>query len=214
MTFSGRLDSSTVAALIELEQMPAGHLAGDFTAHILRDRPWESSASGRLSGERIVLPWKAGVPLQIDALSLSAEGTRISVQSSRLRLADMALSSRGTLAFGKDGLDVNMEFEADRLDWKSLERITGDEKTAAPAAGRSASAKMPVRGIVKISAREFVYDPYTDESASCGPLLLAGSDNSEYHARPSFATSPPADASNWPAAIRIWRSPFSRKTRT
>ena len=76
MTFSGRLDSSTVAALIELEQMPAGYLTGDFTAHIPRDRPWESLASGRLSGERIVLPGNQAIPLQIDALSLSAEGGR------------------------------------------------------------------------------------------------------------------------------------------
>ena len=94
MTFSGRLDSSTVAALIEIEQMPTGHLAGDFTAHILKDRPWESTARGRLSGEKIVLPWKPGIPLHIDALSVSAEGGRITVLSSRLRLADMALSSQ------------------------------------------------------------------------------------------------------------------------
>jgi hypothetical protein len=161
MTFSGRLESSTVAALIELEQMPAGHLAGNFTAHILRDQPWESMASGKLSGERIVLPWKPGIPLHIDALSLSADGGRITVQSSRFRLADMALSSSGTLAFGKDGLDMEMEITADGMEWKSLERIMGDEKTAAPAAGSSASSKMPVRGTAKISAREFVYDKFT-----------------------------------------------------
>ena len=65
----------------------------------------------------------------------------ISVQSSRLRLADMALSSSGTLAFGKEGLDMEMEIEADRVEWKSLERIMGDENTTAPAAGRSRAVK-------------------------------------------------------------------------
>ncbi len=161
MTFSGRLDSSTVAALIELEQRPAGHLAGDFTAHILTDQPGESTANGRLSGERIMLPWKPGIPLHVDALSLSAEGGRVTVQSSRFRLADMALSSSGVLAFGKEGLEIKMEIEADRMEWKSLERIMGDEKTVATAAGSSALSKMPVRGAVKISAREFVYDKFT-----------------------------------------------------
>jgi hypothetical protein len=54
--FSGRLDSSTLASLMEFEQMPTGHLAGDFTAHILKNRPAESTVRGRLSGEKIVLP--------------------------------------------------------------------------------------------------------------------------------------------------------------
>ncbi|MBN2437830.1 MAG: AsmA-like C-terminal domain-containing protein [Deltaproteobacteria bacterium] len=161
MTFSGKLDSSTVAALIELEPMPAGHLAGDFTAHILRDRPSESLARGRLSGERILLPWKPGIPLQIDAMSLSADGSRIAVQSSRLCLADIAFSASGTLAFGKEGIEMEMEIGADRIEWKSLERIMGDEKTAAPAASGSASTGMPIRGTARVSAREFVYDKYT-----------------------------------------------------
>jgi hypothetical protein len=160
MTFSGRLDSSTVAALIELEQRPAGHLTGDFTAHILTDQPGESTANGRLSGERIVLPWKPDLPLHIDALSLSAEGGRATVQSSRIGLADMVLSASGTLAFGKEGLGVNLEIETDRVEWKSLERIMGNAKTAAPAAGGSAWSEIPVHGTAKISTREFLYDKY------------------------------------------------------
>jgi hypothetical protein len=161
MTFSGRLDSSTVAALIELEQMPAGYLAGDFSAHILRNQPWESRASGRLSGERIVLPWKPGIPLQIDAISLSAEGGRVSVQSSLLHLEDMALFASGALAFGKDGLDMDMEIEAERVEWASLERIMGKGMASAPAASPGAPSLMPVRGKAEIKVQTFIYDKYT-----------------------------------------------------
>ena len=160
MTFSGRLDSSTVAALIELDQTPAGRLTGDFTAHILKDQPGESSANGNLSGDKIVLPWKPDLPLHIDALSLSAEGGRVTVQSSRIGLADMVLSASGTLAFGKDGLGVNLEIGTDRVEWKSLGRIMGKKEPAAPAAGGSAWSKMPIHGTAKILTREFVYDNF------------------------------------------------------
>ncbi len=160
MTFSGRLDSSTVAALIELDQTPAGRLTGDFTAHLLKDQPGESSAKGNLSGDKIVLPWKPDLPLHIDALSLSAEGGRVTVQSSRIGLADMVLSASGTLAFGKDGLGVNLEIGTDRVEWKSLERIMGEKETATPAAGGSAWSKMPIHGTAKILTREFVYDNF------------------------------------------------------
>ena len=159
--FSGRLDSSTVAALLEIEQLPTGHLAGDFTAHILKDRPLGSTARGRLTGEKIVLPWKPGIPMHIDALSVSAEGNRITVLSSRLRLADIALSSRGTFTFGKEGIDVNMDVDADRVEWKSLEKIFADERATEQAAGGGASSGMTFRGTAKISAREFVYQKFT-----------------------------------------------------
>jgi hypothetical protein len=162
LTFSGHLDSSTVVALIELDQTLAGRLTGDFTAHLLKDRPGESTANGRLSGEKIVLPRKPDLPLHIDALSLSAEGGRVTVQSSRIGLDDMVLSAAGTLEFGKEGLGMNVEIGMDRVEWKSLERIMGKEESAATAAaGGSAWSKMPVHGAAKISAREFVYDKFT-----------------------------------------------------
>ena len=160
VSFSGRLNSSTLAALMELEQLPAGNLAGDFSAHILKDRPAECTARGSLTGEKIVLPWKPGIPLHIDAVSVNAEGNRIDILSSRLRFSDTALSSRGTLTFGKDGMDVNMDVDADRIDWKSLEKIMKDEKPAEPAADKGRSSGMLVSGRAKISAREFVYEKY------------------------------------------------------
>jgi len=160
-TFSGRLDLSTVAALVEVEPMPAGRLAGDFSARILRDRPLESLVRGRLSGEGIVLPWKPGIPIQIDSITLGADGGRISIPSSRIRLAETTLSSSGALAFGKDGLDVQMEVAADRVEWESIERILADRKAAKPAEDGGESSTMPVRGTVNISAHEFVYGRYT-----------------------------------------------------
>ena len=160
-TFSGRLDLSTVAALVDVEPMPAGSLAGDFSARILRDRPLESLAHGRLSGEGIVLPWKPDIPLQIDSIAVNADGRRISIPSSRIRLAETVLSSSGVLTFGKDGLDVQMDVATDRVEWESIERILANTKTKAPAGGSDEPSTMPIRGAVNVSAREFVYGRYT-----------------------------------------------------
>jgi hypothetical protein len=161
LTFSGRLDSSTLTAMMEFEPMPAGHLDGDFTAHVLKDTPAGSTVRGRLSGEKILLPWKPGIPMHIDALSVSAEGSTINILSSRLHLTDLVLSSKGLLSFGKDGLDVNMEVEADKIEWESLKKIMADEKPVEQPAGRETSLGMPVGGKAKISIREFVYDRFS-----------------------------------------------------
>jgi hypothetical protein len=161
LAFSGRLNSSTLAALMEFEQVPTGHLAGDFTAHILKDRPAESTVRGSLSGEKMVLPWKTGIPLYLETLSANAEGSVIQVLSSRLRLADLDLFPKGVLSFGKDGLEVNLEVDADRIAWDSLKKIMAEGKPTEPTTGKGPALGMSVGGKAKISIREFVYDRFS-----------------------------------------------------
>ncbi len=108
-----------------------------------------------------MLPWKPDIPLQIDSITLGADGGRVSIPSSRIRVAETVLSSSGVLTFGKDGLDVQMDVAADRVEWGSIERILADKKATAPAEGRDEPSTMPIRGTVNISAHEFIYGRYT-----------------------------------------------------
>jgi hypothetical protein len=118
--FKGRLAASTAAGLITTPQIREGMVQGEITAEFSEGDVAGVIAQGRLRGEKIVLPWKEGMPLMIDSLDMSAERGSISIGSARLRLGENAVSLKGNVASKAGGMVLDMDVSSDRIVWDDI----------------------------------------------------------------------------------------------
>jgi hypothetical protein len=137
-----------------------GLLKGDFRIALRTDQPAHSTARGTLEGEHLrFLQW-FGIPLFVDSLSLSAEGSRVAVRAAEVSIGDRLVQMGGEATVSPDGLTFNMDASTDGIDWKSVKEAFG-----APGAGKTAQAAdsgngerawdLPVRGTVRLRAGHF-----------------------------------------------------------
>jgi AsmA-like C-terminal region len=169
---AGTLRDGTLTKIFANERLPHGSLSGKFEAHVLLDRPRESTARGTLTGERLPVPLGWTSPVTIDRIALRADGSMITVDASNITVGDMHVVFTGTASASADGYSVNGDLSADRIVLDALLAATdkdhagnagGARKNTSPPAERK---DLPLRGTVRFRANTI-----TSGRLSASPVL-------------------------------------------
>jgi hypothetical protein len=159
--FEGSLDKATYDRLLAKNQLLSGWVRGDFEAHILLDRPIDSTGSGKIEGAGLGYPLRPRVPLTIDSVSLEADGDRLRVLSALLTWGESHLTLKGDMASSAEGIQLDLSITADGLDWENMEEILdradGENQSAEPGDLES----LPIRGTLSVDLGHFSYKGLT-----------------------------------------------------
>jgi len=161
VTFNGMLTRATVDSLIALPESQKGWVKGDFRADIFLERPMRFNAQGKLDGEGIVIPSKPEVPIKIDRLSLDAGKEGIQTEVNSLRWGENVLSLKGVLNSTGEGVALDMDVSADRLEWAKISGLLGDQNRKEKAKTPERAWIPPFRGIVRLTSHTFIIDRLT-----------------------------------------------------
>ncbi len=157
LAFAGKLSSETLQRVISEKELPGGKIEGDFRTEIQMEKPYHSTAQGKLTVENISLSLKQGVPLKIENISIDADGTRLAVESSALVLDNIPFSLQGGLNFTPENTVIDMDLFTDHIEWvkiaKTIEALGKKEKKA--------TWDLPVTGTLRLKSNYFIYDKYT-----------------------------------------------------
>ncbi len=158
--FKGSLDSTTIANLVTLPQVQGGMLQGEMKGVFSADAAVPFRATGRLRGEKIVLPWKKDLPVAIDSMVVSSDNELLHIESAMVRLADNAFSLNGIVASRAEGLVMDMNVSSEHMVWKQFARAIeeGEETVDAKKEGR---LYLRFLGSVRLKADTFLYDNLT-----------------------------------------------------
>lgn len=160
LEFSGHVTETTMHNLFENDYLSQGWIKGDFRAHILMDQPTESTAQGILTGRDLIFPWKLGVPLKIESVSLDATKNNVKVEPAVFILADKRLILKGGVKVSAAGFVLDMDISADGLEWDQLEKIL--EKDNGEDAGPDINLwGLPVQGVLRLKSETFKYETFT-----------------------------------------------------
>ncbi len=129
---AGTLREDTLMKIFLNERFKHGRLSGNLEAHILLDRPRESTAYGTLEGERLPLPLLPGlkVPVVIDRVVLRADNRKISVGTANITIGNTHVGFTGTASAASDGYTVDGNLSVDRIDLDALPATADRERTA------------------------------------------------------------------------------------
>jgi hypothetical protein len=166
-SLAGRLDTSTIAQLVAIPQLQGGMLEGDFRAGVDLEQAAILSAEGRLKGEKIVIPWKKGLTVTIDAVALSADKNRIAVETARVSLPENAFSLKGSIAANERRLVLDMDISSKQIIWKSLSRVFETEGAEEGGGSAGSSRRLTIEGRLKVKADTVIIEkrPITEVQA-------------------------------------------------
>ncbi|MDY0041403.1 MAG: AsmA-like C-terminal domain-containing protein, partial [Desulforhabdus sp.] len=158
LSFSGNLTKNTVDKLLQDNQMLAGWIKGDFSAHVFLEKYAASTAQGELEGQRLKIPQITGLD-EIKSFSVNAAGKRLSIGSSTILWMENQVALGGTVDFSADGLRLDLNASVDGIEWQEIERILHRAKDNA---NRSEQLKdLRIQGAVKVHSGFFGIDRYT-----------------------------------------------------
>lgn len=122
LSFAGNIVSSTLNRLFEHEHFEFGWLRGDFKTRIVLDHPTESTATGTLTGERLVLPLRRKTPVVIEKISMRAADHTLTLDPIVLAYGSYHHTVKGDIKAMENGwlLDLN----SDGLEWEGLQALT------------------------------------------------------------------------------------------
>ncbi len=170
LAFEGRVSRETANRIFVSGSSAGGFLKGDLRASLRFDQPGHSTARGTLEGEQLRFLHWFGIPLFVDTLSLSAEGSRVAVRSAEVLIGDGLVKLAGEATASPDGLAFDLDASADSLDWNSLKEAfkTSEKKEESPAAESGTGKRtsdLPVRGTMRLHANRFRFGRHTVEPA-------------------------------------------------
>jgi len=169
--FEGHLSRETVNRIFVSGSPPDSWLKGDFRASLRPDQPMHFTAHGTLEGKNLhFLQW-LGIPVFVDSISLSAEGSRLAVQAARITVGDSHLLFKGEANGSLDGLTFEMDASTAGLDWENLRDAFESPETKNESPGTEWGTGelawgVPLSGTVKLQAGYFRYGRHTVEPAA------------------------------------------------
>lgn len=122
-TFDGSLSGKTLDTFFSLPEFSIGLIKGVFQSEIQSDKSLRINSSGKIYGEKIVIPLKSDTPMKIEKLSLNADINGVKFETDSVKWQDNSLSLEGSLNSNEKGTIINMDVLADRLNWNNLKRI-------------------------------------------------------------------------------------------
>ncbi len=162
LAFEGHLGEETENRIFITDSPPGNWLKGNFRASLRFDQPMHSTAQGTLEGKNLRFLQRFGIPLFVDNLSLSAEGSRVAVQAAKITIGDSHVLLEGEATASPGGLTFNMDASTDGLDWENLQKTFG----ASGAEEGAPAWDLPVQGTVRLRSGYFRYGRHTVEPAA------------------------------------------------
>jgi hypothetical protein len=173
--FSGKLHQSTLNKIFLFERLsPDGELQGDIKVSFLHDQPIQSTAHGALKGSKLIIPAQWPEPLKLEDITITADKNNVELNSFILHVADRTITGGGALSFSEEGLQVDMDFTANGIDWAVIEKnflaaekAEQEEKAdiAERAEKEDTSAEktwdLPMQGIVRLQSDYLTYEKLT-----------------------------------------------------
>jgi hypothetical protein len=148
LSFHGLVAGQSMARILASPPAASGALRGDFEAAVNLTDALRSRATGKLEGTAVGLPDLFDIPLAIDRITLEADGDRVRVRDTSLRVADQPLQLEGSIARAGDGLLVDGTVTTEAIDARRwLERLP-----PAADAGGAPRGRWPVRGRIVLRA--------------------------------------------------------------
>ena len=158
LEFAGSLTKATMDRLLVKNQFCHGWITGELSAQILLDRPTMPKAQGELKGEDLILPLNLKVPVSIDSFSLNAMKDHLKVESAILMWGDDRMALGGSVKLLADGVVLDMDLSADKLEWDKVEEIMERVNRGDDLAPEKNQWDLPVGGILRFKTEHFKYD--------------------------------------------------------
>jgi hypothetical protein len=158
VVFSGRLTGKTAGSILASDEQPEGWMSGNSRAEVLLDKPLRFTADGQMEADGFVLPWKGTTPVEIDHLSIKADGDHFKLDSCDIKWGDDKFSLIGKLISSGKGVFVDMDASAGVIDAGSIEKKLGEMKkegTKKEEEGKSVSSLI---GTLRVKADRLRYD--------------------------------------------------------
>jgi len=174
--FDGHLSRETVNRIFVSDSPPDSWLKGDFRASLRPDQPMQSTAQGTLGGKNLrFLQW-FGIPVFVDSISLSAEGSRLAVQAAKIAVGDSHILLEGEATASPDALTFDLDASTADLDWERLREALEPPEAKEESPGMESGTwerawDVPFRGTVRMRAGHFRYGRHTVEPAVADIVL-------------------------------------------
>jgi hypothetical protein len=171
LAFEGHLSEETENRIFNTD-LPSGNwLRGNFRASLRLDQPMASTAQGSLEGKKWDILQRMRIPVFVDSLSLSAEGSSVAVQEAKITIGDSHVFLEGEATASPDGLTFDMAASTPGLDWENLQEAFGTPEAKDEVPGTESGAgergwKVPVHGKVRLTSGYFRYGRHTLEPVS------------------------------------------------
>jgi len=170
LAFEGLLSGKTVNRMYLADSPSEGWLKGNVRASLRFDRPMTSTAEGTLEGKTLRFLQRMKIPVFVDSLSLSAEGSHVALQAAEITIGSNHLLLKGEATASPEGLAFDLDASTSGLDWESLREAfdTPKAKEGSPGAEHGAETRswdLPVHGTVKLRSGYFRYGRHTVEPA-------------------------------------------------
>jgi hypothetical protein len=171
LAFEGHLSEETENRLFVTDSPSGNWIKGNFRASLRFDQPMASTAWGTLEGKKLLVLQRMKIPVLVDSLSLSAEGSRVALKEAKITIGNSHVLMKGEAAASPDGLTFDMDASTPGLDWESLQEAFGtpEAKEMSPAMGSGTVESrwdVPVRGTLRLRSGYFRYGPHTVEPAT------------------------------------------------
>jgi hypothetical protein len=156
LDFIGHLSKTTIDNLFAKTPIAAGWIKGDFHTQIVIDHPMQSTAHGKLSGQRIVLQLKPDVTLNIDSLSLDAASNNIKVALAVVTWEDTGMVIAGDVNFSEEEFLFDLDLFTSSMDWIKIKKIFEKKEKE-----NKKLLDLPLRGTVRLKSESFRFDKFT-----------------------------------------------------
>lgn len=182
--FTGNLAGATVDKLLRKNPYLTGWVAGSFAARFSPAEPTRASATGKLAGKGLRLPWPPGTPFLVDSFALHGEGKRVVLERAELDLQPGTLVLSGQATTSRDFLVFSLDASSPELDAQALAARVAPQQTAGPEVppGRAAAEReqalkpeklwdLPLRGSVQLAVDRLALGGYTWAPARASAAL-------------------------------------------
>jgi hypothetical protein len=107
--FTGNLQHDTLQALFVDRQFSSGRVEGDFTVTVPQNRQAKVTTTGELTGENLPVILPSGDKVNIDQITLKADGTQVKADITKLTWKDLTWEPvKGTVSFDHDKAEVRL----------------------------------------------------------------------------------------------------------
>jgi hypothetical protein len=156
VTFSGRLSGKTLDAIFTGFQSPDGWVRGDFQAHIDVDQPMLLEAHGNLELNHLSLPSEFGKPLEIDEISVNANGDQMRVDRANFVRGGKRLTLSGDVSFPEKRILLDLDLFTESIDVKSDLNTVMEILSRGREGGKNEGLQL--QGTIRIKTESLLYD--------------------------------------------------------